>query len=257
MRGNDLALITQAAQEAAQIATRYWRSDQRVEQKEGGSPVSEGDYAVDRFLREHLLAARPDYGWLSEETEDSPERLGQDSVFIVDPIDGTRSYVAGEETWAISIAVAHQGAPVSGVVLLPGRQKLYAAAQGQGATLNGAPIRCGTRTDPEGAQVLAPKPTLDPKWWHAAPPQVQRHWRPSLAYRFCLVAEGRFDAVLTLRDAFEWDIAAGVLIAEEAGAQASDRTGTGLRFNSPAGKSDGVFVAGPGLHAAFLRLYLG
>lgn len=253
----DLGLITNAAQQAAEIALKYWRRDPRVDYKDGGSPVSEGDYAVDTFLREHLTAKRPNYGWLSEETEDGADRLGRERVFIVDPIDGTRSYIEGNATWGISIAVVERGRPVAGVVYLPARDKLYAAVKGAGASLNGHAIQSGNRAKPEGAAVLAPKPTLDPKWWASAPPKMDRHFRPSLAYRFCLVAEGRFDAILTLRDAFEWDIAAGALIAEEAGARITDRNGATLALNSRGAKSAGVFGASPRLHDALIALYTG
>lgn len=257
MPAADLPLLIEAAQEASKIALRYWRSDQRVDMKPGDSPVSEGDYAVDAFLRERLLAARPGYGWLSEETEDSDARQDAERVFIVDPIDGTRAYVAGEETWALSLAVVESGVATAGVVYLPARDKLYAAALGQGATLNGAQMQTGARSDPKGANVLAPKPTLDPKRWSKAPPRMARHWRPSLAYRFCLVGEGRFDAVLTIRDAYEWDIAAGILIAQEAGATVTDRRGKSIRFNARTPKAAGVFAAPPGLHKALIGLYRG
>lgn len=257
MPATDLPLLIDAARDAAGIALRYWRTDQRVEYKEGNSPVSEGDYAVDDFLRACLTEARPDYGWLSEETDDDAGRLNQDRVFVVDPIDGTRSYVDGNATWGISIAVVEAGRPTAGVVFLPARDKLYAASLGGGASLNGTPVRAGDRQEPNGATVLAPKPTLDPKWWANPPPRVERHFRPSLAYRFCLVAEGRFDALLTIRDAHEWDIAAGTLIAEEGGARVSDRQGSSICFNSRSAKSAGVFAAPPVLHDRLIRLYTG
>lgn len=253
MPAADLPLLTLAAQQAAEIALKYWRRDQQVEHKESGGPVSEGDYAVDRFLRETLIAQRPGYGWLSEETPDDGARLDKDTVFIVDPIDGTRAYVDGQPTWAISLAVVRAGQPTAGVVLLPARDKLYSAALGQGAYLNGAPVRTGTRSDPEGASILAPKASLDPKWWAAPVPAMIRHFRPSLAYRFCLVAEGRFDAMLTLRDAWEWDIAAGALVATEAGARVSDRKGRPLRLNQPDARAPGILLAPPALHTAIRR----
>jgi myo-inositol-1(or 4)-monophosphatase len=153
--------------------------------------------------------------------------------------------------------VVEDGAPTAGVIYLPARDKLYVAARGEGARLNGTPLRHSGRTDPKGAQVLAPKPSLDPKRWASAPPLVTRHWRPSLAYRFALVAEGRFDAILTLRDAYEWDIAAGILIAQEAGATVTDRDGRRIVLNSPKGAARGVFGAPPGLHDRLSALYRG
>src|SRR5690606_32518652 len=114
-----LNLIRDAARDAAAIALRYFRKDPQVWWKEGISPVSEADFEVDRFLRERLTAARPDYGWLSEETADNAERLSARRTFVVDPIDGTRAFINGLETWCISIAVVEDGRPVAGVLNCP------------------------------------------------------------------------------------------------------------------------------------------
>lgn len=255
MPETDLSLLTDAAAAAAEIALRYWKSELRVAHKDGGSPVSEADYAVDAFLKDTLTAARPGYGWLSEETEDDAARLTRERVFIVDPIDGTRAFLDGQKTWALSLAVVENGRPVAAVVHLPARGCIYTAASGRGAHRNGEPIRAGARDTADGATVLAPKASLDPQWWARRPPALARHFRPSLAYRFCLVAEGRFDAMLTLKDAWEWDIAAGILIAAEAGAAVTDRTGAPIALNSPGAKSAGVFTAAPALHAALIDRY--
>jgi myo-inositol-1(or 4)-monophosphatase len=250
---HDLPLLIDAAKAASKIALHYWRSDQTVVDKpDGAGPVSEGDLAVDAALKEQLMRARPDYGWLSEETEDTPERLSQERVFIVDPIDGTRSYVDGQETWAHSLAVVENGQPTAAVVYLPARDKLYAAALGQGATLNGEAISCGTRADADGATILVPKGNLEPQHWRGSVPAFDRHFRPSLAYRLCLIADGRFDVMLTLRDAWEWDIAGGALIAAEAGAQITDRLGAPLLFNSKRAKTTGVLTTNAALHAEVL-----
>ncbi len=249
MPATDLDLLIQAAHEAAEIANRFWKSDQRIVEKPlGGGPVSEGDLAVDLHLRETLTRARPDYGWLSEETEDDRSRLDADTVFICDPIDGTRAYIAGHTTWAHSLAIAYRGEVTTGVVLLPQRDKLYTATKGGGAALNGAPLAASVRTGIGGATLLAPRPTMEPENWPGAVPPVTRHFRPSLAYRLCLVAENRFDAMLTLRDAWEWDIAAGSLIASEARATTTDRHGAPLRFNTPGAMTPGVLTAAPALH---------
>ncbi len=254
MPAHDLALLIEAAAEASEIAMRYWRTDQSVWNKEGGAgPVSEADLAVDAHLRARLLAARPGYGWLSEETEDGAARLAARRVFIVDPIDGTRAFVAHERTWAVSLAVTEDGEVVAGVVQLPACRKLYAAARGRGARLNGAPIRVAEgRKSLAGARVLAARSVLEPAVWREDVPPVQREFRPSLAYRMCLVAEGRYDAMLTHRPAWEWDIAAGTVIAREAGALVTDRHGSPLRFNTESARADGVVAAPPATHAALI-----
>ncbi|HHL22529.1 MAG TPA: 3'(2'),5'-bisphosphate nucleotidase CysQ [Aliiroseovarius sp.] len=249
-QGRDLALLKDAARGAGDIARRYFRRDPEAWAKPGGAgPVTEADLAVDKILREELTGARPDYGWLSEETPDSPARLERDRLFIVDPIDGTRAFIDGDPTWAISLAVAERGRVTSAVVYLPARDKLYAAEAGHGAWLGERRIRASARDALEGATVLAARPTFEPfHWKDATPPPVDRQFRSSLAYRLSLTGEGRFDAMLTLRATWEWDIAAGSLIVAEAGGVATDRRLVPLAFNNPGAQVNGVVAAGARLH---------
>ncbi len=249
MPERDLKLLIDAATGAGQIAQRYFEGANEVWHKGHDDPVSDADLAVDTHLRETLLAARPGYGWLSEETADSADRLTANRLFIVDPIDGTRAFVAGETTWAHSLAVVEEGRPIAAVVYLPMKSRIYAATLGGGATLNGAPLAASSIGGADGARVLAARPAFHTEHWQDGVPPVERHFRPSLAYRLSLVAEGRFDGMITLRDSWEWDIAAGALIAAEAGAVVSDRQGKPLRFNNPHPVTPGVLAAAPGLHA--------
>jgi myo-inositol-1(or 4)-monophosphatase len=249
----DLDLLLAAALKAGEVASGYFRTSMQVRDKGGGQgPVSEADLAVDTLLRETLLAARPDYGWLSEETEDGAARLSKGRVFIVDPIDGTRSFVDGNPTFAHSLAVAEDGEVTAAVVHLPEMGLTYAARKGAGATLNAAPMAASRRAELDGAQVIAARPQLDPSLWPGGVPNIDRHYRPSLAWRLCLIAEGKFDGMVTLRDAWEWDIAAGDLICREAGAAVTDREGQPLRFNNRVPQRPGVLAASRGVHAGLL-----
>jgi myo-inositol-1(or 4)-monophosphatase len=250
----DLALLTDAAREAGRIALRYWRRNPQVWDKGGEhGPVTEADLAVNDLLKDRLLAARPGYGWLSEETPDDPARLDHECVFIIDPIDGTRAFVAGEETFAHSLAVARLGRITAGVVFLPALDRIYAASESSDPLKDGQPIAASGRDRLEGAHVLTTKANLAPEKWPGGVPEIERHFRASLAYRLCLAAEGRFDGMLTLRDAWEWDIAAGSLIATKAGAIVTDRHGAELRFNSATALSQGVLALPPLAHAEALR----
>ena len=256
MSARDLALLTEAAREAGRIALRYWRKSPQVWDKGGEhGPVTEADLAVNDMLKARLLAARSGYGWLSEETPDSTDRLAVDTVFIVDPIDGTRAFVAGEETWAHSLAVAHNGRVTAGVVYLPALDRMYAASETAPPLKDGQPIAVSGREALTGANILTTKANLVPEKWPGGVPEIERSFRASLAYRMCLAAEGRFDGMLTLRDSWEWDIAAGSLIAERAGAVVTDRQGKALRFNTPGAMAAGVLALPPRLHAeAMARL---
>lgn len=250
----DLDLLTAAAREAGEIALSYWkRAPNAWEKDHGAGPVSDADMAVNQMLEERLRGARPAYGWLSEESTDDPARLSAERIFIVDPIDGTRAFLSEDEGFAHAIAVAEAGRVIAAVVHLPALRQTFTATATGPALLNGAPIVPSDARHVLGARVLTSKLSDDPRHWRTGGvPAYKRSFRPSLAWRLCLVAEGRFDATISLRPAWEWDIAAAGLIAERAGAQVTDQRGAGLVFNRPSAQSDGLVVAPPALHADFL-----
>ena len=211
----DLALIRDAARQAGLIALGFFNQSPEVWMKGGTSPVSEADYAVDRYLREALTAARPGYGWLSEETADSAERLCLRRTFVVDPIDGTRAFLDGRSTWCVSIAVVEDGHPLAGVLDCPATGEIYSASAGGGALKDGRGLKVGAPRDP--ARVAGPKPMLD-----AAASYLNRSFErapyvPSLAYRIAMVAEGALDATFIKPNSHDWDLAAADLILSEAG----------------------------------------
>jgi myo-inositol-1(or 4)-monophosphatase len=249
----DLALLTQAVQAGGDAAMGYFGRDPRAWDKpDAAGPVTEADLAVDALLKRTLRQARPDYGWLSEETPDDPDRLGRARIFVVDPIDGTRAFMAGEKGWCVAAATVQDGEVTAAAAWFPARGELYAASRGGGALMNGAALRPSDRAALGGAAVLAGAPQLEARHWPGGPPPVRRLFRPSLIHRFCLVAAGRADATLTFRPAWEWDVAAGALIATEAGCVVTDGDGDALRFNHPDPRAPGLLAAPPALHAALL-----
>lgn len=253
---DDLALVIQAAELAGEIALRHLAGAPRVwDKSDGQGPVSEVDLEIDAALRALLLGARPDYGWLSEETPDSADRLRRDRVFIVDPLDGTRAYLDGQDGFAHPVCVVADGCPVAAAICLPRLGQTYSAALGRGAFCNGAPIAVAR---PAGvARVLATRSQLDAAFWPGGVPAVTRVFRPALAWRMALVADGSCDAMFTFKPAWHWDIAAGALIVAEAGGRVSDDRGDALRFNTPTPRAPGVIAASPGLHAELLARKLG
>ncbi len=252
---DDLALLTNAARAAGAIALRYWRKSPEVWEKAAGAgPVTAADLAVNDMLMADLRAARPGYGWLSEETPDTPDRLRAERVFIIDPIDGTRAFIDGTPDFAHSLAVSENGQITAAVVFLPAQNRLYSASDATIATLNGSPVRCSACETAQDATLLTARPNLAPAHWqNDTPPPVRRMFRSSLAWRMCLVAEGAFDGMLTLRPTWEWDVAAGALIARQAGAMVSDRKGRAPLFNSPDARLDGCIAAAPGLQSDLLN----
>jgi myo-inositol-1(or 4)-monophosphatase len=212
--------LLEAAREAGAIANGFFRSglktSARIWSKGGGSPVTEADMAVDAFLKARLSGAVPEAGWLSEETADDPARLDRDLVWIVDPIDGTRAFLAGNHDWSVSIALLGQGRPVLGIVYAPAHGHLYEARRGHGARRDGERIEASPIGRLPGLSVAGPKGLVDRLEERVGtlkrPPRI-----PSLALRLARVAEGSVDAGLVSSNACDWDIAAGDLILEEAG----------------------------------------
>ena len=249
----DCSLIVNAAAAAGRIALDHFRHDPETWDKGSDlGPVTEADLAVDAALRERLCAARPEYGWLSEESADTPARLSRESVFIVDPIDGTRAFIEGGWNFSVVVAVVRGGRVGAGVVHMPARDKTYSATQGGGARLNGKRIRASRRTRLEGAGVLASRRHIEHGPWRSGPPPVRRHFRSSLAYRLCLVAEGRFDAALTFRDCWEWDVAGADLICREAGAGVTGRGGLPHAYYNREPRVPGIVAAPQALHASLM-----
>ncbi len=242
-----LAAMTRITLEAGRIAASYFRSgattSAAVESKFGGSPVTEADFAVDRFLRPALSALAPEAGWLSEETTDTDERLSRERLFIVDPIDGTRAFIKGDPRWAVSVALVESGRPRAAVLHLPALDETYAAVSGGGATLNGAVIRASARETLAGGRVAGPPKALEglkqAGLSFEAMPRV-----PSLAYRLALVADARLDASLASTDSHDWDIAAADLLLHEAGARLSTLDGRPPRYNAALPRH-GVLTAAP------------
>jgi len=249
----DLALLTKLAEAAGDIAMRHFRNEPAFWEKDGGQgPVSEADLEIDALLVERMKSARPDYAILSEESENDDTRISAQDVFIIDPIDGTRAFLGGTSAFSHALAVVRDGVVRAAVVFLPAQERFYAAVAGAGATLNGDAIAARQGAELPYVTILANKAALASDAWSGAVPEVKRAYRPSLAYRFCLVAQGRFDGLITLRDAWEWDTAAGTLIAQEAGATVTDGQGNALRFNSPSAKHKGCITAPPALHAQLM-----
>ena len=253
MNSADLELIESAARDAGELALSFKRQGKvQTWSKEGGSPVTNADLAVDRQLQDQLRAARPDYGWLSEETADDRSRLEARRTFVVDPIDGTRAFIKGRPSWAVSIAVVEAGAPVAGVVHAAAMAETYEAAAGSGARLNGQAITASGRARLDGCALLADPAMMRSPRWPEPWPQMQIETRNSVAYRMVLVAAGAFDATLALSAKCDWDIAAADLIAREAGAVVSDHQGGAFIYDQPSARKRSLICAGEALHPLIL-----
>ncbi|MGD9923809.1 MAG: 3'(2'),5'-bisphosphate nucleotidase CysQ, partial [Pseudorhodoplanes sp.] len=234
-----------------QIALKYFRGTIKSWTKGHDSPVSEADIAVDDFLRERL--SRAGYGWLSEETKDDRARLSSERLFIVDPIDGTRSYLAGRPDWSIVAAVVEKGRPVAAAIYVPVDDDLYLAASGEGAARNGVPIEVSSGTALAGARIAGPKNMLE-RLTAIDPATIHEPKIHSLALRMTRVAEGRIDAALAAVNASDWDLAAADLLVHEAGGAITNFAGEALVYNLHDPVHGAILAAGRDRHAAMLDL---
>ena len=207
---------------------RYFNMPHDITWKSGNSPVTKADIEVDNFLRETLLAARPDYGWLSEETADSPERLGRKRTFVVDPIDGTRAFIDGKDVWCVSIAIVENNRSIAGYLNCPARREEYIAVEGGGARMNGRAL-----TPPKTPPLLrlsGAKPLLEMLPAPFAAKCVFQPSVPSLAYRIAMIAAGAIDGTLVKPNSHDWDLAAAELILRECGGALVDLEGRTPKF---------------------------
>jgi len=253
----DLALIEGAVRDAGAIARKYYRGSYRRWNKGKGQPVTECDLAVDKFLSERLRPARPEYGWLSEETEDDPERHKARITFVIDPIDGTIAFLKGRPHFTICAATVCDGRPVTAALYNPITGELFTAMSGAGARLNGQQLRVSQRSELEGCRMLGPKTTFESAAGDTAPatpwPAMQVETRNSVAYRLALVACGSFDATVALSAKHDWDLAAADLILQEAGGIATTHTNKIFHYNGAEPVQPSVVAAGPALHGEIIE----
>lgn len=254
MNAQDLALLIEAAREAGVLAHEIRRQGLEIEYKEAdGTPVTNADLAADALLTQKLRAARPDYGWLSEETADDDDRLSRRRIFVVDPIDGTRAFLNNRPWWSISLAVVEGDQAVAGVVFAPEFDEVYAATVGGGATLNGQPLAHSAASALEACRMVGDPRVFGHPAWPTPWPTMQIEQRNSTAYRMCLVAAGQFDAAVAPVRKSDWDVAAGDLIAREAGCFVGDHTGAAFRYNRARPSQLSLICATPALAPLILE----
>lgn len=248
----DLDLLARVAREAGALALDYFeRADIRAWDKSKDHPVTEADLAVNALIRDRLTAARPDYGWLSEESALSDSTRTAERVWIVDPIDGTRAFMRQEPYWCIGMGVLHRGASRVGIVHAPMLGETYTARKGEGAYLNGAPIQVSECAAEQGCRIITNAGMMTHPAWKVPWPEMDlADPKPNATLiRLCWVAAGKHDAVLTLWRKSDWDLAAGALIVEEAGGVATTHLGEPYVFNRGEPAQRSLLAAGKALHS--------
>ena len=248
--GSDLELALHAARAAAEVIRPAFRAEMEVRYKDPEQPVTDADEEADRVIRAVLIGARPEYGWLSEETADSPERLGRRMLWVVDPIDGTNSFVRGIPEFAVSIGLVDGDRAVLGVVANPATGEVYHATAGGGAFLNGEPIRVsGRETTP---RVLCSRSELRRGELGGFEGSCTTLPLGSTAYKMVKVADGTGDAFVSFGPKHEWDVCGAEVIVREAGGEVTGLDGRAFRYNQPHPSWRGVAASNGRVHAAML-----
>ena len=229
---SDLSIAKTAAIEAGGIILNYYKADYEIKDKGYHNPVTTADNAADTRLKEILMVARPNYGWLSEETVDSPERLTKDRVWIVDPLDGTKEFIEGVPHFVVSVALVENSNPIVGVLYNPVTAETFTAAKGEGAELNGEKIQCATKDNVGNMVILNSRSETRRGLWAPYDGTFgELRAIGSVAYKLGLTAAGKADIFASLRPKNEWDICAGNCIINEAGGKLIDLKGNRVVFN--------------------------
>jgi myo-inositol-1(or 4)-monophosphatase len=245
-RGEILHDLAKAVHAAGDLALTTFNAALKHWTKGKDSPVSEADIAVDNLLRERLSAIVPDAGWLSEETEDDRSRLGKARVWVVDPIDGTRAYIAGLLDWTISAALVEDGRPVVAALFAPAENEFFSAVVDRGATCNGQPLRVSDG-GLDGARISGPRRVVE-QLTSAVPSIMALPRVHSLALRFARVAQGRLDAALSGGSSHDWDLAAADLLVHEAAGALTTLAGDRILYNRAEPVHGPLLAAGPSRH---------
>ena len=229
---SELKIAKEAAIEAGGLILNYYKADYEIKDKGYHNPVTTADHAADTRLKEILTEARSDYGWLSEETVDSPDRINKDRTWIVDPLDGTKEFIEGVPHFVVSVALVENGNPIIGVLFNPVTKELFTASNGEGAFLDDNPIRCSTKNEVGDMVILNSRSETKRGLWKPFDGAFgELRAIGSVAYKLGLTAAGKADIFASLRPKNEWDICAGNCIINEAGGKLIDLKGNRVIFN--------------------------
>ena len=248
----DAALLTDTVREAGALALSLFRTELKNWTKGASSPVSEADIRVNDLLESRLRSATPDYGWLSEESVDDEARLEKRLVWIVDPIDGTRGYLAGREDWCVSVALVENGSALLAAVFAPASDEFFFAMRGQGAVRNAVPVLATSGTELDFSRVAGPKPLVERLSRQTG--EIILHPRiGSLALRLCRVAQGSLDAAFAGGQSRDWDLAAANLIVQEANGNMTALSGDAILYNRREVTHGVLVAAGRDRHASIVE----
>lgn len=247
--------IESALKAAQSVLKKFTPGAIAAEYKSGHDPVTEADKEVNAILQQEL--PRGEEGWFSEESTDDLSRLKKHALWIVDPLDGTREFVAGVPEFCVSIAYVEDHRAVAGGICNPATGEVFVGALGLGITYNGKPARVSNKTKLAEATILASRSETKRGEWKQFE-QEKFTVRPmgSVAYKLALVAASVADATFTLVPKHEWDVAAGTALIESAGGFVRTLENQPLLCNQRSPLISGLVAGGTGLQEQLLAVAL-
>lgn len=251
---NALTTAREAAREAGDRLLSYYTSNFTIHHKSAGNPVTTADLEANTILHDALIGAFPQAGWLSEESLDDGERLQREWVWIIDPLDGTMEFIRGIDEFAVSVALVHDTTPVVAVTYNPATGSMTHCRRGCGTFQNERPVTVSDRSQLQGATALASRSESKRGTWAMFEEILEVTPTGSIAHKLAEFAAGHADLTVSLAPKNEWDVCAGVLLAEEAGAKVTDLNGKPFYFNQPNTLRNGVIAANPSLYPELFRL---
>ena len=219
MFNEELISAKVAARNAGNILMKYYESsDKKIKMKGKDNPVTIADQEADKYLFNFLTNEFPEYGWLSEETVDSEERLERKRVWIVDPLDGTKEFIEGIPHFSVSIGLVENGDPVIGVIYNPVSGEMFSCEKGKGVYLNGEKVFASNKQNLIDSTIVVSRSELKRNEWEPFKKQF-KSIKPigSVAYKLALVSAGKYDIFATIAPKNEWDVCAGDCLVSEAG----------------------------------------
>ena len=247
----DVELLQQAVREAGAVALSFFGKPHKHWVKPDHSILTEADLAVNDYLRRTLMGARPSYGWLSEESPDDPSRVAKQMCWVLDPIDGTRSFHLGRNEWCVACALTNGETVELSVIYQPTLDKFYLAERGKGASCNGNRLVTSPSNTLKDAR-LAGNASAFKKLEASGVAKMDMNFTPQIL-RLCMIAEGSADVLVAFGPKNDWDVAAGVLLAQEAGAKVTTQWGADMKFNQPHPRQPGMVAAHPQRHALMMK----
>ena len=229
---SELKITIKAAKEAGDVILKYYKSKYEIKDKSYHNPVTTADKEADETIKKILMNNFPDYGWLSEETVDSSERLLKEKVWVVDPLDGTKEFIEGIPNFVVSIGLVKEGNPILGILYNPVTKELFSASKGEGAFLNNERISCSSKEKTEEMVILNSRSETRRGLWNPYKDKF-KVLEPigSVAYKLGLTAAAKADVFASLRPKNEWDICAGNCIINESGGKLIDLNGNQRKYN--------------------------